>query len=291
MADEASNSAPQPGMVTATLEGLKWAWDNKGWVLGAFGEMKEYFFPKTPNAKRVLIIGPGGVGKTTVGKLIAGHQPAPLELPGQYLESFDPETVSIKDDTRNVGLVIAPGQEHRRDRSWGEIESDIAKGTYHGIILVSAYGYHALGLSYKNHKLYKGDVDEFLSDYLAARREDEKAVLQRLEPFIKSCPDKCWVLSLVTKQDLWFGEQTAVESHYREGVYGKHLIQIQNAKGAQNFRHEFVFASLIVNNFRTTEGENLASTVAGYDLPKQVASARRLVETLAALMQWDKKRA
>jgi hypothetical protein len=199
--------------------------------------------------------------------------------------------VAIKDDTRNIGLVIAPGQEHRRDLFWGDLESDIAKGAYHGIIVVSAYGYHALGLSYRNHRLFKGDTKQFLTDYLKERRDDEKTVLQRLEPFIKSCPDPFWMMTLVTKQDIWFDQQTAVESHYRDGDYGKLLAKIQNAKGAQNFRHEFVLASLVVNNFRTTEGEGLAATVAGYDLPRQVASARKLIETLSALMQWDKKRA
>ena len=52
------------------------------------------------------------------------------------------------------------------------------------MILVGAYGCHSFPKlkSYKDHPLYNGNKDAFLTAYLAERRDDELAVLRRLVP-------------------------------------------------------------------------------------------------------------
>ena len=187
-------------------------------------------------------------------------------------------------------MIVPPGQKHRRDSTWIDLQASISSGEYRGIILVGAYGYHSLGVfDYKNHRLYRGDDEEFLRDYLEDCRNDEIGVLRRLSPFISSSPRKCWLLTLVTKQDLWWGEQATVEKHYRDGDYSEGLGQIVAELGSQNFRHEFVLGSLVIANFTTNRGESLASTTAGYDQESQVRSLRRLWETLGALKTWEEE--
>lgn len=97
------------------------------------------------------------------------------------------------------------------------------------------------------------------------------------------------MLTLVTKQDLWWGEQATVENHYRDGDYANVLGQIVADLGPRNFRYEFVLGSLVIANFTTNRGEPLATTTAGYEQESQVQSLRRLWETLGALKAWEEE--
>lgn len=185
-----------------------------------------------------------------------------------------------------------PGQQHRRRTSWAGVGQDVAKGAYHSVILVSAYGYHTLGeSSYKLHKLYEADRDKdaFLRKYLEAGRQDEIECLKQLVPFLKECPRKLWLLSLVTKQDLWRPAENVVEKWYREGEYGNLVAEVASHKGV-TFHHEFHAASLVIGNFVTRKNETLAKNSEGYDQQAQVESVRRLLEILDGLRKWGSEK-
>lgn len=267
----------------------KWLWDNKDWVLAELNRLRSKLFGKgkTPEECRVLVIGPGGVGKTTTARLLSGDFDSLLDIPGPYQESLLLESFALRDDP-GVELIVPPGQAHRRDATWTTIQSDIAAGKFRGVILISSFGFHSLGeISYKQHRLYQGDPAKFFSEYLAERRADELAVLKSLAPFLKSSPRKIWMLNLVTKQDLWWSQQAIVERHYREGDYGRLVTSIGAGLGHANLRVEFVFASLVISNFVTGAGEQLAATEGGYDGRLQVNSIKRFWETLDALQRWE----
>jgi len=270
---------------------VQWLWRNKDWVLDRVKEIREWLVssrnPPDQPGSSLLIIGPGGVGKSTAARILSGNYDPLLDMPGEYDESLKIEHYSLKDDPA-VGLVVPPGQKHRRDPTWNDIESSLSAGEYHGIILVCSYGYHSLGLiSYKHHHLYAGDDQAFLRSYLDASRAEEVNVLQRLSPHIKASDRKCWLVTLVTKQDLWWNDNQQVERHYREGPYADQIGEIADHKGRSNFRHELILGSLVIRNFVTGVGERLAETVAGYDQQYRVSSVRRLWESLDALRQWE----
>ncbi len=267
----------------------QWLWENRAWVAARLAELRRWLFPPRGEGltSSILIIGPGGVGKSTFAQLLSGQYDSLLEIPGAYQESLGLERYLLDDD-RTVELIVPPGQRHRRDATWAELEETIGAGGYRGIILTSSYGYHSLGeISYKHHRLYQGDDSSFLSAFLQVCRADEINVLRRLTPFLRANNRKTWLLTLVTKQDLWWAERAGVESHYRTGEYGKLINEIIPVAARKNMRHEYAFSSLVISNFTTGVGELLASTVAGYDQNLQADSLRRLWETVYALKKWE----
>jgi len=268
--------------------GREWLWENRVLIAGYLTQIRQWLFRQRDESK-ILIIGPGGVGKSTTAKLLAGEYDAQLNIPSSYNESIGLEHFSLRDDP-NVGLVVPPGQSHRRDATWNTIQSAIAAGEYGGAIILASYGFHTLGkISYKRHRLYQGNDEAFLSAFLEDSRREEIRVLERLSPFLSSNPNDFWLLSLVTKQDLWWRWNDAVGEHYRTGVYGQQVDKLVRTVGAQRFRHELVLGSMVISNFVTGVGELIAETASGYEQQMQVESLHRLWETLDALRMWDTK--
>lgn len=268
----------------------KWVWEQRETIKVLLEEVFRWFRGKQAKGAasgRVLILGSGGCGKSTLGRLLSGGFDAILDLPGNYQESLGIETYPLQDDSA-AELVVAPGQEHRRDVSWTALQADLANGLFRGMILLSSYGYHTLGdLSFRQHRLYQGKKRQFLDEYLADRRNEELRILKRVVPFVRTNPRRLWMLSLVTKQDLWWRQRMTVEQHYRSGTYGKAIEELTNKSDGQRFHHELAFVSLVINNFKTGRDEFLQKNVAGYDQFLQVQSIRRLFESIAVLMSWE----
>jgi hypothetical protein len=79
------------------------------------------------------------------------------------------------------------------------------------------------------------------------------------------------MLTLVTKQDLWWDRRAEVKDHYEQGDYSSVIERIRKERGTQGFDHDYLSASLEIVNFATKADGNLATTVAGYDQRLQAA--------------------
>ena len=259
--------------------------------------MRGWFTPQpgTPEAAeaeargRILIIGPGGVGKTTLGKLISGSS-SHLDVLGPYVESLVTEKYPLGDDPE-VEVIVTPGQEQRRDSSWGPLLSDVSSGKIRGIIVLAAYGHHNHGIgenaSYKGHRLYSGDKKKFIKDFLEDRRREEVAVLGRIAPHVRNGVGKLWILTLVTKEDLWEPKGADTRDFYCGGGDYSEVAKTLNDAGSRQVRHEVAMAALVVSNFVTGKGEMLVKTAAGYDQRRQADSVIGLVKALDSLRKWE----
>jgi hypothetical protein len=235
---------------------------------------------------KIAIFGAGGTGKSTLGKLLSGE----FELSG-LLQTYQ-ESISIEQyklESNNIGsVIVAPGQKRRED-TWDDLLRTLVGGKIKLIIHVVSWGYHSFGeFSYTQHRLYQSGMtlEEFLREYAAVCRNRELDVLRRIEPHLSIADQrKTIVITLVTKQDLWWNNRLEVNKHYVEGAYEQLIQNIRNQRGANNFIHEYRSTSLVMENFLSGDNELLIPTTQGYDQRLKVANFRYFLNAIESLFQ------
>jgi len=249
-----------------------------------FPTFKKVFRKITKGDLTIAIFGAGGTGKSTLGKTLSGT----LEIGGflqKYNESIFEEKYKL--DSNIIGsVIVAPGQKRRED-SWGDLLRLLSKGKIKLVINVVSYGYHSFGeFSYTQHRLFKDgmNVEEFMEEYAKDCRQRELEVLEKITPHLSITNQKKTILiTLITKQDLWWNERLNVKDYYENGEYSQLIKKIQDKLGSANFVHEYRSTSLVIQNLLSGTGELLIPTTAGYDQILQVANLNfffNAIETL-----------
>lgn len=222
------------------------------------------FWLKNGSAK-IPIFGAGGVGKTTVAKVITSDNP--LDLAAPYDESWLIESVDLQGPIPGQ-LLVAPGQIERVERHWPLLLSKIGQGKCFGLLNVVSWGYHSFAIrSMTEHNLYQEGMEaaQFMAVYTEARRQIELDMLRKIAEELSNLSQPVWMVTIVNKQDLWWDQRQDVRHYYERGEYNQVIQAIGAAIGIRNFQHEYVPASLTIGNFQTLSGEILTSTVSGYD--------------------------
>jgi hypothetical protein len=189
-------------------------------------------------------------------------------------------------------IIVAPGQKARRDTEWPPLFDEIRKGKAAGIIHVTAYGYHSIrrGISLESTEVWhrvpedERSPETFLPAYLENRRKEECDVWKELVGVARQAPNDPWLMTVVTKQDLWADQQEEVHQFYTDGSYSDVIRDTRSGLGGKKLRHEVAFASFIIQNFVGPADQTLAETVGGFDQKKQIDSIDRLSTLIEELI-------
>jgi energy-coupling factor transporter ATP-binding protein EcfA2 len=234
--------------------------------------------------RKIAIFGAGGTGKTTLGNILAGKASANNVL-SPYQESISIDKLKLGGDILG-SVIIVPGQE-RRQNKWDEVFSEIIDGHITLIINVVSYGYHSFeGIGYQAHQLYQPGMTErqFVALYIQDRQIREVEALRSMESHIKIAKSKkILMLTLVTKQDLWWHSREQVQDHYQNGEYSKVIDIIQLKKGLDGFQHEYISTSLAIENFVFGNNELLWPNAEGYDERLKISNTYKLFSVINAL--------
>lgn len=234
---------------------------------------------------QIGVVGPGGVGKTTLGHVLGGMVD-PFASPTEYHESIVLEEFSVPGETPAV-LVVAPGQERRRVRTWPGLMKRLTQAPSAGVINVVCDGHHsgAPEICWKEHPLFeKGQRhSQFVRKYLQYHRDLELRQAKELAEHLIHAPGHPWLVTLVTKQDLWWNERRAVQDHYQAGEYAQIFDAVRQKRGTEHFVHEFASAALVLQNLAFRPTEVLVPTASGYDQEIRAANLQRLFQTIDAI--------
>lgn len=235
------------------------------------------------------VFGSGGVGKSTAGSILVGKDPLDVSIP--YKESWLIEPLCLPGDVPGT-ILVAPGQIARAERYWPDLIHKANEGAALGIINVVSYGYHSfMGLSYKQHDLYEEGMDEtqFMEQFLPARRQVEIDMLDFLVAKLAPTARSFFMISLISKQDLWWNERDDVKTYYTSGDYNDRIVSLRDKLGGKNFHHEYVPTSLTIANLRTDQSELLAPTAAGYDQATHLSYLQSFFDNLHSIATTHQK--
>ena len=238
---------------------------------------------------QIAIFGSGGVGKTTLANLLIG-QSRLGDIPAQYKESPGIEKFTLPGNLA-CQLLVAPGQPEARASQWPELYRLLSKGKTRLIINVVAFGHHAVQGSFRDTPIGTQtfqNADTFHIAFTNNKRVEEIKLLEELFPRLCDAPDPLSMITLVTKQDLWWTERNSVKEFYEKGAYNLVIEQIRQKRGENNFRHIYWSASLGILNYQTDRSELLHPNSEGYDQLLQQGNYSRLVESILSLTKEGK---
>jgi len=249
-------------------------------------KVKMFYKYLTDGKVNVVFFGPGGVGKTTLALFLTDNDN--FRKP-EYIESGRDEKIKIG---KNIigNYWVAPGQTRRIEKYWPQIYRAISAGKTKIIINIVSYGYHSIEQSITSHKelkdYYKSGMNEerFIKVYLEKRREEEIRIINELKHRIKDTKVEIKMITLVTKQDIWWNEREIVKEYYLKGDYNEAIDEIIRHKGASHFEHSYISTSLLSNNFKIGTDIN-KNVTEGYDESIRISNNRNLLNQLEAFLK------
>lgn len=234
---------------------------------------------------QIGIFGAGGTGKSTLGKLIITGDPFTLS------EKYDPNWAIRHHKLPgklSASFIIVPGQADYVSDEWPKAFTRLSKARSILIINVVSYGYHAF--KFETFSKIPGYVEgtakeTFLNQYFYQRRMEEISRLKSLIEGIKEISIPVRLLTVATKQDLWWSQRQAVREFY-SGEYSSILTDTKSTfkNAGVDFQFHFVPLCQVHANLRSENGDVIAETSKGYDWAHHLYSVQEVIGRVDELL-------
>ena len=237
----------------------------------------------------IPIFGDAGCGKSVLGKFLIGELDTAVAAAGGYRESFEIETRTINQEYP-YSFVIGPGQKRRRAATWNQLFRVLESTKRPTVILnVASYGHGSFIGDRSDHAAYRKShsQQQFRDKYLRFNQEQELVALRELAERIKTTSNRVTMLSVVTKQDLWWNDRQVVKEHYEQGEYAEIIKQITQVRGEAGFEHKLWSISLIQLNLLLDDQFCVAQTAAGYDERLQMRNLDEFAYILGSILHLE----
>ena len=174
---------------------------------------------------RVLVLGATGAGKTAFLKSLKSVLPETIDVMNRT-EFNEKHEVTLSQ--RPFIFKDTPGQIHHAPRRLEAIKEAMKlRGGIAGIINVVSYGYHESRVMPKPQITADGKVEDA---FLIKQRQLELEMLSEWTPLLGGTDSANWLITVVTKADLWWQQRIDVMKHYETGAYFQSLGEAQALK-------------------------------------------------------------
>jgi len=199
---------PIPGVAEAeaAIELLKLA-HKQGWLDRLLTALRK--------KHNILVLGCSGAGKTAFLESLTATIPTAID---RMNRTEFAQKHAIRIAKLPFVFVDTPGQKLHSSRRLSAVR-EAMKQPIAGVINIVSYGYHESRVG-KDAAVSAGAVNE---RYLEGRRLEEIAALSEWTPILGDRSVAGWLMTVVTKADLWWNRRDAVVQHYSEGPYAEAL--------------------------------------------------------------------
>lgn len=227
----------------------------------------------------IVIFGAGGTGKSTLGHLLADNPQSSEYALEPYDESTNIETLPIPGKI-SANVMIGPGQKIRRIATWDSLFNLLITQKKVLIINVVSWGYHATSVELEKiiENFPQKSDEQKRDEYFAMSRRHELEAFSDLVPHVKASQSINRMLTIVTKQDLWWKHRKKVKDYYQKNEYNEMIEDIIRHKGAGNFVHEYISCSLVCKNLFDSNNFTICLTTSGYDEPLRLTNFNKTLE-------------
>jgi energy-coupling factor transporter ATP-binding protein EcfA2 len=160
---------------------------------------------------KVLVLGASGAGKTNFIDSLTEAVPNAIDIMNRT-EFVTKNRIII--DKNPFIFIDTPGQIPHKTRRITAIR-ELMKEDIAGVINVVSYGYHE-GRTGKQNAFENGVVSE---TFLEHQRQVEIEQLNEWTPLLGDRETTGWLITVISKADLWWNRREIVREHYESGSY------------------------------------------------------------------------
>lgn len=167
--------------------------------------------------KKILLLGCSGAGKSQFVNSLSDK----VEIIQRTQRTLTTEKTKVNFEEISLMIIDTAGHKERKQLRKQEIKQILIEEKAKGLLNVVSYGFHEFDIDTLN-KVKEPFTNKISESFLAQNRELEVEQLNEWVSLLELTNVE-WVITLVTKADLWWDSHNEVREFYENGAYAEVL--------------------------------------------------------------------